>query len=173
MSWLAALGRQTRYQHLPAWREPFSPPASPRSDFERFFAGFPRPSVARDIFYCLEDGRVDYLLRQTYRGLAPHIERIIRDGLSSRPPLAGCPLWVAVLEVLLHLCCTGTLSLTLPSMMVPLARFLRGVAARVRQPQATVYDAAMATIEVYHLLEQLPNVRCGSAGRCRSSMERL
>ena len=44
-------------------------------------------------------------------------------------------------------------------MMVPLARFLRGVAARVRQPQATVYDSAMATVEVYHLLEQLPNVR--------------
>jgi nitric oxide reductase NorD protein len=144
---------------LQAWREPLSPPASPRSDFERFFAGFPRPSMARDIFYCLEDGRVDYLLRQTYRGLAPHIERIIQDGLSSRPPLAGCPLWVAVLEVLLHLCCTGTLWLRLPSMMVPLARFLRGMAARVRQPQATVYDAAMATIEVYRLLEQLPNMR--------------
>ena len=156
---VGCLGTTDAVPDLQAWRESLAPPASPRSDFERFFAGFPRPSVARDILYCLEDGRVDYLLRRTYRGLAPHIERIIRDGLASRPPLAGCPLWVAVLEVLLHLCCTGTLSLTVPSMMVPLARFLRGVAARVRQPQATVYDSAMATIEVYRLLEQLPNVR--------------
>jgi hypothetical protein len=156
---VGCLGTTDWVPDLRAWRSPFSPAASPRSDFERFFAGFPRPSVARDIFYCLEDGRVDYLLRQTYRGLAPHLERIICDGLASRPPLAGCPLWVAILEVLLHLCCSGTLPLKLPSMMVPLARFLRGVAARIRQPQATVYDAAMATIEVYHLLEQLPNVR--------------
>jgi nitric oxide reductase NorD protein len=156
------LGMTDRVPELQAWRDPSSQPASPRSDFERFFAGFTHPAVARDIFYCLEDGRVDYMLCQSYRGLAPHIERIIRDGLASRPPLAGCPLWVAVLEVLLHLCCTGTLSLPLPSMVVPLAHFLRGVAARVRQPQATVYDAAMATIEVYRLLEQLPNVRVGA-----------
>ena len=129
-----------------------------RSDFERFFAGFPRPSVARDIFYCLEDGRVDFLLRHTYRGLAPHIERIIQDGLASRPPLAGRPLWGAALEMLLHLCCVGGLSLQVPPVVVPLARFLHGVAARVRQPQATVYDSAVATVEVYRLLEQLPNV---------------
>jgi nitric oxide reductase NorD protein len=159
---IGSLETTDRVPELQAWREPSSQPASSRSAFERFFAGFTHPAVARDIFYCLEDGRVDYLLCQSYRGLAPHIERIIRDGLASRPPLAGCPLWVVVLEVLLHLCCTGTLSLTLPSMVVPLARFLRSMAARVRQPQATVYDAALATIEVYRLLEQLPNVRVGA-----------
>jgi hypothetical protein len=153
------LGTTDRVPDPQAWHSPFSPAASPHSDFERFFAGFPRPAVARDIFYCLEDGRVDYLLQQTYRGLAPHLERVICDGLASRPPLAECSLWVAVLEVLLHLCCRGTPPLMLPSRLVPLARFLRRVAARVRQPQATVYDAALATVEVYHLLEQLPNVR--------------
>jgi nitric oxide reductase NorD protein len=156
---VARLGAGDGVPELEAWRASSSQPASPRSDFERFFAGFPRPSVARDIFYCLEDGRVDYLLRQTYRGLAPHLERIIWDGLASRPPLAGRPLWIAVLEVLLHLCCVGRLSLKLPPMLVPLARFLRGVAERVRQPQATVSDSAVATVEVYRLLEQLPNVR--------------
>ena len=145
-------------QRPEAWRESSSRLGSPRSDFERFFAGFPRPSVARDIFYCLEDGRVDYLLRHTYRGLAPHLERMIRDGLAARPPLAGRPLWVAVLEMLLHLCGTGKLSLALPPILVPLARFLRGVAERVRQPQATVYDSAVGAVEVYRLLEQLPNV---------------
>ena len=145
--------------HLEAWRDSSAQAASPRSDFERFFAGFPRPSVARDIFYCLEDGRVDFLLWQTYRGLAPHLERIIQDGLASRLPLAGRSLWGAVLEILLHLCCVGNLSLPIPPVVVPLARFLRGVAARVRQPQATVYDSAVATVEVYRLLEQVPNVR--------------
>jgi hypothetical protein len=154
-----SLGTTDAALHLPARQEPEAPAASPRSDFERFFAGFARPSVARDIFYCLEDGRVDYLLRQTYRGLAPHVERIIRDGLSSRPPLTDYPLWVAVLEMLRHLCCTGSLALPVPPMLVPLARFLRGMALRVRQPQATVYDSALATVEVYRLLEQLPNVR--------------
>jgi hypothetical protein len=159
---LRRLGTTEAAPHLPAWRALDAPPASLPTDFERFFAGFARAAVARDIFYCLEDGRVDYLLCRTYRGLAPQMERIIRDGLCSRPPLTGCPLWVAVLELLLHLCSTGTLALTMPPMLVPLARFLRGMAARVRQPQATVYDSAMATVEVYHLLERLPNVPVAS-----------
>jgi nitric oxide reductase NorD protein len=153
---LVAAGRVSNPE---AWQASSSQSASVRSDFERFFAGFPRPSVARDIFYCLEDGRVDYLLRQTYRGLAPHIERIIRDGLAARPPLTGRPLWSAALEVLLHLCCVGSLALKVPRVVVPLARFMRGVAAHVRRPQATVYDSAVGTVEVYRLLEQLPNVR--------------
>jgi hypothetical protein len=139
-------------------------PGAPYADFERFFAGFARPSVARDIFYCLEDGRVDYLLRHTYRGLAPHIERIIRDGLASRPSLAERSLWMAILEVLLHLCGVGRVALALPPILVPLARFLRRVAQRVRQPQATVYDAAVGAVEVYRLLEQLPNIRLAALG---------
>jgi nitric oxide reductase NorD protein len=139
-------------------------PRAWRSEFERFFASFPRPAVARDIFYALEDGRIDYLLRQAYRGLAPHLERVIREGLQVRPPLAGRALWDAMLEVLLHLCSTGSLSIQLPRLMLPLARFLRGVANRVRQPQAQVYDSAAGTIEVYRLLEQLPNVRVAALG---------
>jgi hypothetical protein len=117
--------------------------------------------VARDLFYCLEDGRVDFLLRQAYRGLAPHIEHIMQDGLAARLPLAGRALWNAALEILLHLCCMGKLALQVPLAIVPLVRFLRGVAAQVRRPQATVYDSAVATVEVYRLLEQLPNVRLG------------
>ena len=155
---IGRLGAGGGVPNLEAWRASSTRPAALRYDFERFFAGFPRPSVARDIFYCLEDGRVDFLLRHTYRGLAPHIERIIQDGLATRPPLAGRSLWSAALEVLLHLCCVGRLSLQVPRIVVPLARFLRGVAACVRQPQATVYDSAVATVEVYRLLEQLPNV---------------
>jgi nitric oxide reductase NorD protein len=159
---IGRLGSGVEVPNPEAWRASSAHPASPGSDFERFFAGFPRPSVARDLFYCLEDGRVDYLLRHSYRGLAPHLERILQDGLASRPPLAGRPLWGAALEVLLHLCCVGRLLLRLPPIVVPLARFLHGIAAHVRRPQATVYDSAVATIEAYRLLEQLPNVRVGT-----------
>jgi hypothetical protein len=49
---------------VPGWRQSLASPSSLYSDFERFFAGFPRPSLARDIFYCLEDGRVDYNFSQ-------------------------------------------------------------------------------------------------------------
>jgi nitric oxide reductase NorD protein len=148
--------------NLLAWRASSRPPPVLHADFERFFSGFPRPAVARDLFYCLEDGRIDFLLQHTYRGLAPHLERIIEDGLASRPSLAGRPLWGVVLEILLHLCCVGRLSLQIPPIVVPLARFLRRVAGRVRQPQATVYNSAVATIEMYRLLEQLPNLRVGA-----------
>jgi nitric oxide reductase NorD protein len=162
-----ALDELTRRLHaVGAWQDaaswsafPSPQPTSFRSSFEGFFAAFPRPSVARDIFYCLEDGRIDALLCRAYRGLAPWIERVIGDELASRPPLAGRPLWDAVLEVLIHLCSRGTFPPKLSPVLVPLARFLRGIAAQVRRPQATVYDAALGTVEVYRLLEQLPNVR--------------
>jgi hypothetical protein len=140
-----------------------SPPALAwRSDFARFFAGFPRPAVARDLFYCLEDGRIDYRLRRVYRGLAPHLERAIQDGLAARPPLAGRSLWEALFEVLMHLCNAGTPPDGLPRLLVPLARFLQGVVCHIRRPQATVYDAAAGAIAVYRLLERLPNVRLGA-----------
>jgi nitric oxide reductase NorD protein len=141
------------------WR--LSPPRqapAPRSDFERFFALFPHPSLARDIFYSLEDGRIDRRLCYAYRGLAPHIERLIRHGLASRAPMAGQPVWAVVLEMLMHLCSGGELAIQIPPAALPLARFLRHVASGVRQPQATVYDSAKGTLEVYGLLERLPNV---------------
>lgn len=140
------------------------PSAAFRSDFERFFAGFPRPAVARDLFYCLEDGRIDYRLCHTYRGLATDIERVIQDALASRPPIAARPLWDAVFETLIHLCSAGTLPARLPRLLIPLVRFLQGVVQRVRQSDATVYDAAASAVEVYRLLEQLPNVRLDALG---------
>ena len=159
MSWSAVLGRQMRHQTcrpgespslhtLP--RVPISSASLPASRVHRWHEIFSTVwKMAGSIIFCARRIEVwHHISSASFAMVCP-----------PRPPLVGCPLWVAVLEVLLHLCCTGTLSLSLPSMMVPLARFLRGVAARVRQPQATVYDAAMATVEVYHLLEQLPNVR--------------
>lgn len=137
-------------------------PLALHSDFARFFAGFPRPSVARDLFYCLEDGRIDYRLRQTYRGLARHLERVIQDALAMRSPIAGRPLWDALFEVLIHLCSVGTPPDDCPRLLVPLVRFLQGVVSSVRQPHATVYDAAAGAVEVYRLLEQLPNVPLGA-----------
>jgi hypothetical protein len=132
-----------------------------RSDFARFFTGFPRPSVARDLFFCLEDGRIDYRLGHTYRGLAAPLARVIQDALASRPPITGRALWDALFEVLIHLCGAGTPPVKVPRLLVPLVRFLQGVVQRVRQPHATVYDAAAGAVEVYRLLEQLPNVRLG------------
>jgi hypothetical protein len=68
-------------------------------------------------------------------------------------------LWDTVFELLIHLCSRGTFPPKLSPVLVPLARFLRGAAAHVRRPQATVYDAAIGAIEVYQLLKRLPNVR--------------
>ena len=162
-SWLQGTPERSRSSATPS-------PAF-RSDFERFFAGFPRPAVARDLFYCLEDGRIDYRLCHTYRGLATDIERVIQDALASRPPITARPLWDAVFEALIHLCSAGTPPARLPRLLTPLVRFLHGVVKRVRQSDATVYDAAAGAIEVYRLLEQLPNVRLDALGNVSADEE--
>lgn len=48
---------------------------------------FPIPSLARDIFFILEDGRIMRMLGKNYRGLKPEIKKAAALGLANRP----CP----------------------------------------------------------------------------------
>ena len=48
------------------------------SHYELFFSLFDDRERARDIFFAVEDGRVDFLLRARYQGLAGEIEKVAR-----------------------------------------------------------------------------------------------
>jgi hypothetical protein len=63
---------------------------------------FPLNLLARDIFFIIEDGRIDYLLRREYRGLRPEIDQTVAACMDRRPFPSGDPLAEA-LEILLRL----------------------------------------------------------------------
>jgi len=67
------------------------------------FSAFDFPELAADIFFILEQGRIDYCLRKHYRGIAEDLDIAVEKGKRLRKPLAALPVREALVEVLLYL----------------------------------------------------------------------
>ncbi|MBI5119004.1 VWA domain-containing protein [Candidatus Poribacteria bacterium] len=156
------------------------------SHYDLFFMLFKESQLARDIFFAIEDGRVDYRLREMYRGLAADMEKVARASLEGRAVAGSLPLREALVEALTRLSITGKIDESflekfmvvpmrmnshlqreeidesLPEKLLPLYRRICGLFARVLSHSATVTDSAVATARVYLLLGSLPNVSFGS-----------
>jgi len=128
------------------------------SHYELFFRLFDDRTLARDIFFAVEDGRVDCRLRDKYRGLAPALVRTALDSLDARPSPASLPLREALVESLIRLSISGRIEEILPAETLPVYRSLCALFARVLNRNATVDDSAVATTRIYRLLKRLPNV---------------
>jgi len=63
---------------------------------------FPLNLLARDLFFIIEDGRINFLLRRQYRGLRAEIDQTVAACMVRRPIPSGDPLGEA-LEILLRL----------------------------------------------------------------------
>ena len=63
---------------------------------------FPLNRLARDIFFIIEDGRIDFMLRREYRGLRADIDQTVAACMGRRPFPGGDRL-VEALEILLRL----------------------------------------------------------------------
>lgn len=147
---------------------------SPRpiaSHYELFFSLFDDERLARDVFFAVEDGRIDYLLREKYRGLAGELVKVADAALEGRPEPASLPLREALVESLIRLSVSGRIDDSLPREISPLYRHMCRVFARVMDRRATVIDSGVATVRIYFLLKNLPNVSLLSA-TLRSAIER-
>jgi nitric oxide reductase NorD protein len=139
---LAALGGRLQDQPLGA--------------FERFFAWFPHAELARRLFTILEDARVDAYLARRYKGIRQDLALIMRRSLQQRPALQGMPLRQALLEGLLQTSLGGTPSEVLPAVLRLLLQHLTHRLHPLLQAGATVYDTAMAVVECYRLMTEIP-----------------
>ncbi len=63
----------------------------------------PLKDLAKDIFYILEDGRIDRRLRMEYPGLRQDMDRVLSAAMLLRPDPGELPLREALIEVLLRL----------------------------------------------------------------------
>jgi nitric oxide reductase NorD protein len=117
----------------------------------------PLQDLALDIFFILEDGRIDHMLREEYAGLRRDIDIVIADAMSRRPSLRELPLQEALVEVLLRLT-VGYGAMDLSPPLSKHAAFLSDTLAGFYDQARGVWSCFFKALEIYEYLELLPNV---------------
>ncbi len=121
--------------------------------------GFPEligdSRLAADIFTIVEDGRIDYLIKQQYRGIAGAYGRIQDEALSARPPLTVYRLKEAFLEVLVQMSLGRFGKWLVPTELCTPLRLAGPIMQHVLSSDSTVEDSIDATIRLYRVASGL------------------
>ena len=133
-------------------------PKEALTDIERFFDLFDDRRLASDLFAVVEDARIDRLVAQEYCGIRSVYRHIQDRELEKRPQPEEMPLRQAFLENLVMASLEGFQRMRWPATMLGLLRNALGVLRGVQQPQASVEDSAEATVRLYRLAQNIPNI---------------
>jgi hypothetical protein len=133
-------------------------PKEALTDIERFFDLFDDRRLASDLFAVVEDARIDRLVAQEYCGIRSVYRHIQDRELEKRPQPEELPLRQAFLENLVLASLEGFQRMRWPATMLGLLRNALGVLRGVQQPQASVEDSAEATVRLYRLAQNIPNI---------------
>ena len=127
------------------------------TDMQRYFNLFEDRKLALDIFSVVEDGRLDARVKAEYKGISRSYIRVQQDSLQERPEIQSLPVREALVEFLVRLSLQQYKRLPAPTEYVKQARAIARIAKRVLNPEATVEDAAEATLRIYAIISQIPN----------------
>ena len=129
--------------------------APAETDLSRFYAIFPQPALARDLFNIVEGHRVDTAIRRAYPGIRRDMAKIQAASAERRPDLATLSDAQAVVEALLQhtLALTPDLSDVAPATQGLIAEAVAMLAA-VAEEGANVGDAATLTADLYQLIDE-------------------
>ncbi|MBU2550699.1 MAG: hypothetical protein KKB20_19985 [Proteobacteria bacterium] len=142
------------------------------SHYELFFQLFDDPVLARDVFFAVEDGRIDFLLRRKYRGLVRALDRAEREALADRPDLEGLPFREALVEILIRFSLGGPPDEAVAGEARGLAAETTGIMSGVFRPDADVIDSAAAAVRICLLLGPARNLaRVSSPGAAARAAE--
>ncbi len=138
---------------------------APESELTRFYAMFPYPALARDLFNIIEGHRIDHRLRTAYPGIRRDMDAIRAISAEDRPEMVGLSEVRAIVEALLQHTIGLAPSLDgLPVATQQLISHTRGLLDRVADDEATVSDSASLTAEIYVLIDEAVAARDGSDG---------
>jgi nitric oxide reductase NorD protein len=129
------------------------------SDLARFLKLFDNRRLAADIFTIVEDSRVDFLIKQQYRGIRQDYSRIQTDALSIRPPITSHSLREMLLEILVRLSLESTGKWLVPSILHAPLHLAGNIMSGVLSSGASIKDSAGAAILLYHLASRVPGDR--------------
>ncbi len=115
----------------------------------------PLKRLARDIFFILEDGRIDSLLKRAYKGLKNDIEAAVADSLARRPAPAELPRQEGLVECLLRLTVEQLPDRDIPPQLLEHVSFLRERISAFYPSAKSVWDSFFAAREIYDFFIQI------------------
>ena len=119
-----------------------------------FLQSFPHKELAADIFFILEDGRIDRRLKQEYAGLSKDIDLALA-GAMSRRPFPHEDTLVEALEALLRLSAGLLDEADVSPAIAGELRFMREAVAEFSEGARDVTDTLAKTAEIYQVLCEL------------------
>ena len=122
-------------------------------------SALPIKELALDIFYILEDGRIDTLLRRQYRGLSEDLDLAVKSGLKIRKHPGTLPVQEALVETLLLLT-LGKFNEAefrhMPGFLTPIRR-LESLLSGFFENARSTWDCFSKTFEIYQFICDFPN----------------
>ncbi len=136
-------------------RRPLDPLAFETADYKTILSRFTNPLLATRIFTTLENGRIDWKLRHTYRGIRRDLDFVRNRLIERRPPIVELSVEQAVYEMLFQITlCGGVIDEAARRAYAGvILDFELIVAEYIRRDGATVADTLVATHRVYQLLD--------------------
>ena len=114
-------------------------------------------NLALDIFFILEDGRIDNALKRDYRGLKRELDLALDAALNNRPRLIMLPLQEALVEALLRLSLQRLDENQVHPVFSKYVSRLKELMAGFYDKPPGVWDCMVKAIEIYEFLSGVPN----------------
>src|SRR6266545_5773501 len=118
-------------------------------DVDRFLRLFPDRQLGLAVFEIIEDARIDARIVASYAGIRFLFRRVSEFVLAGRPRLAALPLREAFLEALVQASLGGEPMTDAPEELQSDLRSALEIFNIIKQPDATVEDAAEAALRIY------------------------
>jgi len=135
-------------------------------EFGTFESGFPTiltildslsvKALARDIFFILEDGRIDRKLKEEYCGLRQEMDLVLSRAMERRPPLYELPIQEALVEILLRLTVGYLDEGEIPPDILEYVDFIKGNMKGFYEKARGIWDCFNKSLIIYDYLSQLP-----------------
>ena len=130
-------------------------------ELTRLFSLFPNKRLARDIFSIFESARVEAHVMREYPGIALAFRLMRRRVLEVRPAIRFLPAREALLEYLIRVSLGERGDIAVPADHVEAATKLGRLLRMLLTADATVEDAAEATLRAYQVLAPVMNEPVG------------
>ncbi len=127
-------------------------------DYLRVLTEFPNASLALRLFTTIENGRIDYLLRNVYRGIRRDLDFVRLRLVERRPLIENLPQELVPFELLFQITICGGATpdalRTYPTVVRQIETILTNYIFR---QDATVGDSLIATRHIYDFFVEHPN----------------
>jgi nitric oxide reductase NorD protein len=155
-------------------RPELDPQAFENADYKTVLSRFPNQVLATRIFTTLENGRIDWRLRSSYRGIRRDLDFVRGRLVERRPPIAELTAEQAVYEMLFQITlCNGVIDQEARRAYAEtILQFEQIVTDYLRRDDAVVGDTLMATFRVYQFLEGIKSQQESESRRSEDEEER-